>query len=84
MDSGGQESVQTSPSALTKGEPDEVALEDRCSTTRSVGRAKTGPLLADLRLARSFAFPVRRQILWSQRELHSGSCGRSRMQSMVR
>lgn len=69
--------------ALTEGQTDEVALEHRCST-RGVSRAETGPLLADLRLARSPAVPLRKRMPWPRGELHSGSCGRSRKQSTVR
>ena len=49
--------------ALTEGEADKVAVEDRCSA-RSVGRAEAGPFLADLRLARSPALPLRKWMPW--------------------
>jgi hypothetical protein len=69
--------------ALTEGQTDEVALEHRCST-HGVSRAKAGPFLVDLRLARSPALPLRRRMPRPRGELHGGSCRRSRKQSTVR
>jgi hypothetical protein len=59
--------------ALTDGEADEVALEDR--SARDLGSAEAGAVLVDLCLAESSAFAASGCMPWLREGFHSGELG---------